>query len=202
VLVAAVGIIALGQLYQRGIRLPGRGFGGLGELINQAVIFSPIFVLVVVRRHTLESLWLPRRNISLRLLIGIVIAAVALTAFTVVKYGPSALAQTPVLVLRQSNLGLAGQMLFEDVAIAAMMVRLGAALKRKWLAAVLVGALFSGGHIPAMLTAGAPLSEFIWRAFDFILAAGVVMTLQRSSDIWWFWPVHFVMDMTQFLPAP
>jgi hypothetical protein len=33
---------------------------------------------------------------------------------------------------------------------------------------------------------------------DVVLAVAVVAVVQRSADVWWFWGVHFAMDMTQY----
>jgi hypothetical protein len=34
---------------------------------------------------------------------------------------------------------------------------------------------------------------------DFALGVLVIATLWRGADICWFWPVHFALDMTQFI---
>lgn len=42
-LVAVIGVLGMGQLYQHGVRLPSRGgLGVLTESINQACIFAPM----------------------------------------------------------------------------------------------------------------------------------------------------------------
>jgi hypothetical protein len=33
-------------------------------------------------------------------------------------------------------------------------------------------------------------------------ASVVLYFLQRSSDVWWFWLLHFAMDMMQFYAIP
>lgn len=76
-------------------------------------------------------------------------------------------------------------------------VRFNAALRRPWATAVIVALLFAGGHIPAQLANGLAPSEMLYLVFDFVLAAGVIGVVQRSADIWWFWCVHFAIDMTQ-----
>jgi hypothetical protein len=49
-----------------------------------------------------------------------------------------------------------------------------------------------------MLSGGATLGSFAHLVLDAALAVGIFSVLQRSGDIWWFWMVHFAMDMMQF----
>gem|GEM_PF-3716517 len=48
------------------------------------------------------------------------------------------------------------------------------------------------------MSTGASLDQLGSLAIDAALAAGVLLTLLRSRDIFWFWPVHFMLDMAQF----
>ena len=72
------------------------------------------------------------------------------------------------------------------------------ALIGKRLAIIIVAALFAAGHIPAFLANGVTWAEMQSLIFDALLSIGIISVLQRSSDIWWFWMVHFAMDMMQF----
>ena len=76
-----------------------------------------------------------------------------------------------------------------------------AALRRPWLVAAIVAALFAAGHVPGMLASGAGVAELIPLILDAALGVGILLVLNRSADIWWFWCVHFAMDMTQFFKA-
>jgi len=198
-LLAGVGIILIGQLYQRGLRLSGRGpLREIAEVANQAMIFSPIWILLFIRGQGLSTVWLPTNRIGTRIIIGLILAVVALFAYCVARSRPSAWFDTIKHVYHWKHLGFAAQVFFEDVAIAMLMVRLAAALRRPWLAAVIVGFLFAAGHIPAMLENGVRFTEMTGLLFDFVLAASAIAVLQRAADVWWFWCVHFAMDMTQF----
>jgi hypothetical protein len=94
---------------------------------------------------------------------------------------------------------LAVQVLLEDLAIAILFVRAAAVGPR----AVILGvaALFAAGHVPALLARGEPGTEFVGLLRDFDLGVLVVGTAWRGADIAWVWPVHYTMDMTQFLGA-
>ena len=50
-----------------------------------------------------------------------------------------------------------------------------------------------------MVANGASASDFSGLARDFGLGLIVLGTAWRSADIAWLWPVHFALDMTQFL---
>jgi hypothetical protein len=63
---------------------------------------------------------------------------------------------------------------------------------------IIVAVLFAAAHIPAMLSGGAGLMEITGLALDAGLAIVVLFFLQRSADVWWFWWIHFAMDMMQF----
>ena len=46
---------------------------------------------------------------------------------------------------------------------------------------------------------GVAPSELVGLVRDFGLGVVVLGTAWRSADIAWLWPVHFALDMTQFL---
>lgn len=85
----------------------------------------------------------------------------------------------------------------EDITIAIIFVRLRAWIGTWWSIGI-VAVLFAAGHIPAMINQGVSLSEFSNLFLDTALGVGVLGVLQRARDIWWFWFVHFAMDMMQY----
>jgi len=199
-LLAGLAVVGIGKLYTAGIRFPTSGFWGpVLESANQAVIFSPIFVLLWLRGQGWETVWLPKKAIPLRLLVGVILSLLTLFVFTVSKFGFTSYLDVLGNVYSWSNARVLTQVFFEDVAIALLMVRFTAAMRNAWLAAIVVGLLFAAGHIPPMLSQGASTKELTALLFDFALATGIVRVLQRAADIWWFWPIHFTMDMTQFV---
>ncbi|NOT02410.1 MAG: CPBP family intramembrane metalloprotease [Phycisphaerales bacterium] len=196
---AAICVIGVGQLYQAGIRLTIRGgLAPIFESINQLLIFSPMIVLLILRRHSPATAWLPLRNVGAHVVTGILLAAVAVLVFTVVRSGT---AGWPVVVGRlvhPKNVDILVQVFLEDFSIAVILVRVGAALRRPMLAALLVAALFAAGHIPAMLSGGATAGELARLLLDFGLGAFVLLTVQRTGSIWWLVWIHYAMDMMQF----
>ncbi len=199
VLLGVVGTIGLGQLWTAGIRLGGGGaVGTVAESINQMIIFAPIVLVPVLRRDGPESAWIQWRAIWLRVAIGVAFALVVLFLFTLLQSGAPSYGETLRSVYAPSKAHLAVQVLLEDLAIAILFVRLAAAMGHRK-AVVAVAALFALAHVPAMVANGASSSDLAGLVRDFALGVIVLGTAWRSADIAWVWPVHFALDMTQFL---
>lgn len=198
-LLACVGVVALGQLYQHVWKLSAAGLlAPIAGAINHLLIFSPIGLLLLIRGQTLDTAWVPRSRVVTRIVIGLGIAGIAILTYCFSRGAPDEFFPLLKRIYRFEHFEHLAQVFFEDIAIAVLMVRFSAALRRPWLAAILVGALFAGGHIPVMIAEGAVRADLLRLVWDFVLCAAVVMVAQRSADIWWFWCVHFAMDMTQF----
>ena len=198
-LLAALLVIGLGQLWLRGVRLPNdTAWRPVFESINQIVIFSPMLLLLLLRRQPLTSAWLPGRNVPPRLAIGLGLAVIALAIYTALERGAPGIQSALPRVFDPGKSHVAVQVLLVGVAIAILLVRLGAALTNKW-AVIVVAALFAGGHIPTMVSEGTSSAQLIGLLRDFGLGILVVGTAVRGADILWLWPVHYALDMTQFL---
>ncbi len=199
VLLGVVGTLVLGQLWSRGIRLQAEGaLGTLLEALNQLVIFAPILLVPILRRDGWASAWIQRRALPLRVAIGVAFALVVLFLFSSLEAGASAYGETVRGVFDPSRAHLAVQVLLEDIAIAILLVRLAAALGPRR-AIVGVAILFAAAHIPAMVSQGASAAELVGLVRDCGLGLLVFGTAWRSADLAWLWPVHFALDMTQFL---
>lgn len=197
-LLATVGVIAIGLLYQHGWLLPQSGV--LEPLIgagNQIFIFSPFFLLLILRKHSLSTAWLPTRHVWARLLVGVSLALLAILTFTVARTGSRSWLEVVPDVYQPENLFYFVQILLQDITIAILFVRFRAALSLKT-TIVLVAVLFAAAHIPAFLDRGDTLNELASLLLDAGLGIAVLAVVERSSDIWWFWCVHFAMDMMQF----
>ena len=198
-LLAALLVIGLGQLWLRGVRLPNHtAWRPVFESINQIVIFSPMLLLLLWRRQPLASAWLPGHHVVPRLAVGLGLAVFALATFTSLERGAPSFPSALQRVFDPGKSHVAVQVLLEDITIAILMVRLGAALTNKW-AVIVAAALFACGHIPTMVSEGASSVQLIGLVRDFGLGVLVIGTAARGADILWFWPVHYALDMTQFL---
>lgn len=57
----------------------------------------------------------------------------------------------------------------------------------------------SDSQCPTIVSDGASTAQLIGLLRDFGLAVVVIGTAVRGADILWLWPVHYALDMTQFL---
>jgi hypothetical protein len=194
----ALGVLAIGQLYVRGWLLPSGGpLAPLVEAGNQLLIFSPMLAVPLLRRHGLRTAWLPVDRLWARLLVGLALAALAIRAFTLVRPGSDNWLAVYPRVYQPRNVGLAVQVLCEDLAIAILFVRFRAAVGLRG-TVVLVAGLFAAAHVPSMVATGATVGDLARLALDAGLGVIVLFIAQRSADVWWLWCVHFAMDMMQY----
>jgi Type II CAAX prenyl endopeptidase Rce1-like len=199
---AIVAVLGVGQLYQRHWLLPAHGATGQPlEAINQLLIFSPILALPLIRKQGWASMWLPMHRVWQRVLIGLVLSLIAVLAFVNLRAGAGRWIDVIGNVYHPKNLGNLVQVLCEDVAIAIVFVRMRAAIGLMW-SIILVAVLFAAAHIPAMLATGVGLEQIMSLVMDAGLGVVVLYFLQRSNDVWWFWLIHFSMDMMQFYAVP
>lgn len=197
-LLGAVGILAVGQVWSLGIRLPEEGaLGPVLGAVNQILIFAPLLLVVMLRRQSWATAWLPRGRIAIRLLVGLVLASLAVSAYSFLRVGADAPWTLLGRIWRYEHLDEAVQVLLEDLTIAILFVRLAAAIGGRW-ATFIVACLFAVGHVPVMVSQGATWNELGGLLRDAGLGVAVILVLQKSRDVAWFWCIHFCLDMTQF----
>lgn len=192
---AVIVILLIGQLYIRDLLIPGEG--EVIDAFNQALIFSPTIWLVLVRKQDEQSVWLPFSHIATRLLIGFAIAVSGILVYWGTRSDAPGLWQILSNTYHVQNTSHAVQVFMEDLTIALVFVRLQAWIGTRWTIGI-VAALFAAGHIPSMVANGASLQELSSLILDTGLGVMVLWAVSRSRDIWWFFMVHFAMDMMQF----
>lgn len=196
--IAVVLTILLGQAYMHWGFFPEKGaLGKIGGALNQLIIFSPFIGLLLIRKQDFATAWLPKLQVFLRIMCGLIIALISIAVFRFVRENPVSYPTLLVEVYHPQNLSYLVQVLGEDIAIAILFVRIRAAIGFQ-ASILLVAALFAAGHIPAMLANGWQLAEMGSLILDTLLGIGIMYFVARSRDIWWFWMVHFAMDMMQF----
>jgi hypothetical protein len=141
--------------------------------------------------------WIRRDRVWLRLVLGIVLSSIAIGVFTTL-HGTVAWPQALIAVYRPGSAHIAMQVLLEDIAIAILAVRLAAAMG-SGRAAALAGLLFAAAHIPTMFAQGATAAELLPLLRDAALGTAVIAMGLRAADVWVLWPIHFAMDMMQFV---
>jgi hypothetical protein len=201
---AVLAILAIGQLYIRGIKLPvaqGGASAVLAESCNQLLIFSPVLLLVLLRRQSRATLLVPDNRLPLRIAFGFGLGAAAVVVYALVRKNAPAPLDALAAVYDPVHVTKLVEVTMEDLAIALLAVRATAALGPGWLVPAIVGVLFAAGHVPTMLSLGVRVEEMAWLLRDAALATVVIRVLLWARDVTWFFGLHFAMDMTQRLVA-
>jgi hypothetical protein len=202
--IGVAGVIGVGQLFQARMLLPNEGV--LYRSVNQILIFAPAVVVLVFLRPFWPKNFLSLDRAASGLGLGLVLALLAFTAFIAASRGIGAWPDAAAQILTGDfparpgvdSISIVVQVALEDLLIAALAARLTAATN-VWVAIGVTAALFAAGHIPAMLADGATLTELWTLVLDTGLGVLVVGAIIVSRNVWWFIPVHSVMDLTQFL---
>lgn len=201
-LLAVLAVLGIGQLYTAKLLFPTGGWSGVPlETLNQLLIFLPLPFLLVVRRQPLSTAWLPTTRVWLRLLAGLGLALLSILVYILFRADSHPWLVVIFRTYDPTNSPHLVQVLLEDLGIAILFVRFASALGWRR-TVVIVAVLFALAHVPAMLSGGSTLASFGHLGLDVALAVGILLVLRRSGDVWWFWMVHFAMDMMQFYAVP
>lgn len=195
-ILAILAVVGIGQLYMRQLLIP-IDSNNLLDAINQLIIFSPVFICILIRKQSSETLWLPKSKILIRLVIGLLLALCSIFSYWLTRSDANGLINILSNIYHYQNFSKLVQVFMEDVAIALVFVRLSSWIGNKW-SILIVAVLFSAAHIPSLLTSGATFLELASLFIDTGLGVLVLIALSKSRDVWWFFMVHFAMDMTQF----
>jgi hypothetical protein len=180
--------------------------GELYRSLNQILIFAPAVVVLAFMRPFWPKNLLPLDRAVSGLGLGLVLALLAFTAFIAASRGIAAWPEAASQILTGNfparpgvdSVSTVVQVALEDLLIAALAARLTAATN-VWVAIGVTAALFAAAHIPAMLAGGATLVQLWTLVLDTGLGVLAVGAIIVSRNVWWFIPVHSVMDLTQFL---
>lgn len=195
-ILSVVAILIIGQLYQRDLLLPARGNEFI-DAMNQIIIFSPTVMLIALRKQSPRTIWLPKSNIPIRILMGTALAFISLLMYWIIREEPASLTSMFRNIYHPRNTAHLVQVFMEDITIALLFVRLAAWIGRKWSIA-LVSILFAAGHIPALVTTGLSINELSSLLLDAGIGVVIFSAVSKSQDVWWFFLVHFTLDMTQY----
>lgn len=197
VAISVVAVIGVGQLYVANMLLPDEG--ELFQSLNQLIIFAPLIAIVIWRGQPLQSAYLPANLAVPSLVFGGLLAAIALFAYCAMRGLLPELPGVLSSVFQTKNISFAAQVLLEDIAIAVLLSRLVNAIGVRW-TVIIVACLFQIAHIPAFLANGATLASLQSLVLDTGIGLIIFGALISTRNIWWFWPIHTVMDLMQFYP--
>ncbi len=195
-ILVVVAIIGIGQLYLRDLLIPNDG-NKIIDALNQFLIFSPTLLLVVIRKQPIVTIWLPNSKVLFRLIIGLVIAVCSLIVYWLIRKNSLSFESLITNTFHPKNISHLVQVFMEDITIALIFVRLSALIGNQRTIAV-VAILFAAGHIPSLLSSGFAVSELGSLFLDAFIGVLVLSAVSKSRDVWWFFILHFALDMTQF----
>ncbi|MBN2777387.1 MAG: hypothetical protein JXR36_07080 [Bacteroidales bacterium] len=195
-IIAVIMILGIGQLYIRAMLIPNMGNNYI-DAINQFLIFSPTILLITIRKQSIETIWLPKSKILLRIAIGLVIALCSLFIYWIIRRNAAGYVSILSDTYNPKNISHLVQVFMEDITIALVFVRLSAWIGRKWTIG-LVALLFATGHIPSLISSGASTVELSSLFIDTFIAIVILSAVSKSKDVWWFFMVHFALDMSQY----
>lgn len=195
-LMAVIAIIGIGQLYVRDLMIPNDG-NKVIDSINQFLIFSPTLLLIAIRKQPIATIWLAKTKIFLRLAIGLVIALCSLTVYWLIRKNAPSFEILLSNTYHPQNISHLVQVFMEDITIALIFVRLSAWIGNKRTIAI-VAILFAAGHIPSLLSSGFAITELGGLILDALIGVLVLNAVSKSRDVWWFFMLHFALDMSQF----
>lgn len=196
-LLAAIGILALGQVYRNGWLFPaGSGWMGIiGWQLNNVIIFSPIAAVLLFRRQSLATIYLDPHGLVRKITVGLGLSVVATFVYLALR---KELADLPGVwkgVLVPKNLANLPPVMLEGIALAFLFERL------RWCvrlvpALLIPSLLFATAHIPSQMESGLGASGIA--AFMFLntlLPMFILYVVSVSRDVIWIAIVHFIMDI-------
>ena len=197
-LIGAVAILGIGQLYSAGLLIPNSGNSttdGIIWIVNNFIIYSPIAIILYVRKQKSNTIFISADKVYLKLLFGLVAAFVGVTLFLLLRGELDRLQATLKSAVQFKSLSYFPAIFFENIALAFLFVRLKWAVGTKW-AIIIPAILFALAHVPGSIAEGDPWSHIL--TFFFLtgsLTTFILYTAYRSRDIIWLGIVHYMMDI-------
>ena len=197
-LVAGVAVLAVGQLWWRGLLLPVPSSGAMREVVatlNHLLVYSPVALVLLLRRQGLATVYLGSGFLLGRAAAGLLLGAVGTVVFhaarTEIHLVPSSLMATA----DADNLRHFVPVFLEGVGVAFLFVRARAALGL-WPAMLIPCLLFALGHVPRQLEGGgSALAMTAFFVFNVSLPMLILATIVRSRDVVWIGVAHYVMNV-------
>lgn len=197
-LLAAFGVLALGQAYRAGWLLPHTGSYVVQRLLwvaDNLIIYAPIFLVLVARRQSARTILLPTARLGTRVGVGVVLGLLSVVLFLTMRGELGRLPGILKSAVDFKRLTDFVPVFLEGVALAFVLVRM------RWVTGravtVLVPAvLFAAAHIPSGLAEGKSAVEIAaFFVLNVALVAVILDVVQRAQDIVWLSFVHYLMDI-------
>lgn len=190
---AAAAILAIGRIYTAGFLLPAT-YNPLSWIINNLIIYSPIFIVLIARKQSTATIWITPGKWYLKVITGITASVLGVALFLGLR--SEWYRWLPVIVKSFSLNGLSYfvAIFLEGVALAFLFIRI------KWVANLKIALaipalLFALAHVPGMIAENDPW----WHIILMSLVTGsitvfVLYTCNKTRDIIWIGFVHYFLD--------
>lgn len=197
-LLTVVLILLLGQAWRAGLRVP-RGevvwLNHLAWMLDNLIIFSPLFIVLALRRQRLQTVYLSGKALHKKLAFGIGLGTGSVLLFLLLR---GELERAPEIfggVLNPDQFVNFFPVFLEGVALAFAFVRIRWAFGL-WPALLIPALLFALAHVPNSLAADRSLLYIItFFIVNTSLVVGILYVVQRAQDIIWLGLVHYLMDI-------
>lgn len=192
-------ILGLGGLYRNGYLLPdkirdGQAFNVM-FLLNNFVIYLPLFVALVIRHQSLKTIYISTTKIENKLLAGILMAILGCLIFYGLTKTTNRISQDLETAFSRHSLQFFPPVFLEGAGVAFVFVRLRW-ITSKWVAILIPAFLFAIAHLHYSIEAG---KSFVYTISFFLFNVGIVsgllFMLQRVRDILWIGILHYFMDV-------
>lgn len=198
VFVAAAAIFGISTLHRKGLLLPEpQGLAGIAVWnVNILLIYSPLFIVPILRRQGLDTLFLSGERFLVKCAVGIALGILSVIVFSAARMELSSLPEIAGRCVDPTRFAKYFLPVFlEGVVLAFLFVRLRWALGL-WPSLLIPAVLFSLGHVPNSLEAGRSagyIATFL--ILNSALVVAILYGVQRSRDIIWIGLVHYLMDV-------
>ena len=196
-LFVAAAILALGQLWHRGMlqwHWPG-AWQHLAFVLAQLVIWSPLFVALLVRRQPLATAWTGTTHLPTRLGTGALLGTLAVTIYLAAR---GDLQRWPAIAARATTwraIAHGVPVWHEGVGLAFLFVRLQWAMGR-FLAVLVPGLLFAVAHVPRAIADHETLPTMLaFFVFNTAFVAVLLAALTRYRDVVALGVAHWLFDL-------
>lgn len=198
-LVAAVSILAIGQLYRHHYLLPEtrlQGHFSIAWCINNLIIFSPIFISLTIRRQPLSSIYLSFKDPGKKILWGIILSVFSCSLYLLLmgrmnEYGNFFLND----LFQPHYLENFSAVFLEGVAVIYVFTRVKN-ITGSFVAIFIAALLFAASHVPSAIKHGDSfLTISIFFVFNTILPSFILYSAIKTRDIIWIGIVHYCMDV-------
>lgn len=197
IFVAAVGTFGIGAAYRKDLLIPkfAEPWSDLSTTINLCLPFLPIFLILLIRRQSLNTIWISKESIHWKIATGMISAAVGLFVFLGLRSEINRLPEVLNGLVNVRSWIHAPAVFLEAVAVAFVFTRL------RWVAhpafALLIPCLlFAAAHVPSGISSGRSTWEIIgFFVFNTVLSAFIFWIVTKSRDVIWIAIPHFVLDI-------